>query len=72
MAENPKSKYTTAGTDIDKVKQKNADSGMSYNEAKEYIARTTGGHNTDMYSNTNIEAVQEELYHSSTKDRPRS
>jgi tryptophanyl-tRNA synthetase len=33
-------KYTEAGTDIEKVKQQNANSGMSYNEVKEYLAKT--------------------------------
>lgn len=55
---NHANKHTITGTDIEAVKQKNADSGMSYNEAKEYIARTTGGHNTDFLSNTNFEAVR--------------
>lgn len=33
-------------------------SGMSYNEAKEFIAKTTGGHGTDIYSDTNPEEVK--------------
>lgn len=51
-------KYTNTGTDIKDVKQKNAESGMSYNEAKEFIAKTTGGHGTGMYSDTDREAVR--------------
>lgn len=51
-------KYTAAGTNIAAVKQSNEQSGMSYNEAKEYIARTTGGHGTAIYSDTNIEEVR--------------
>lgn len=35
-------KYTEVGTDIEKVKQQNANSGMSYNEVKEYLAKTMG------------------------------
>ncbi|WP_077328347.1 hypothetical protein [Virgibacillus siamensis] len=34
-------------------------SGLTYNEAKAFIARTTGGHNTDIYSDTDSEAVRE-------------
>ncbi|MFC4022225.1 gamma-type small acid-soluble spore protein [Oceanobacillus longus] len=49
---------TSAGTDIDVVKEKNEQSGMSYNEVKEYIAKTTGGHGTSVYSDTNIEEVK--------------
>ena len=51
-------KYTAAGTNIAAVKQSNEQSGMSYNEAKEYIARTTGGHGTEIYSDTNTEQVR--------------
>ncbi|MBR3120605.1 MULTISPECIES: gamma-type small acid-soluble spore protein [Oceanobacillus] len=51
-------KYTAAGTNIAAVKQSNEQSGMSYNEAKEYIARTTGGHGTAIYSDTNTEQVR--------------
>ncbi|MEN1967542.1 gamma-type small acid-soluble spore protein [Lentibacillus sp. N15] len=57
MGENNK-KYTITGTEINKVKQKNANSGMSYNEAKAFIAKTTGGHGTGIYSDTNREEVK--------------
>lgn len=50
--------YTIAGTNIDEVKRKNAQSGMSYNEVKEWMAKTTGGHGTAIYSNTDIEEVK--------------
>jgi hypothetical protein len=33
-------KFTEVGTDIEKVQQQNANSGMSYNEVKEYLAKT--------------------------------
>lgn len=51
-------KFTAAGTDIPSIKQANEQSGMSYNEAKEFIARTTGGHGTEIYSDTNAEQVR--------------
>jgi predicted DNA binding CopG/RHH family protein len=54
-------KYIAAGTDIDAIKVKNANSGMSYNEAKAFISRTTGGHGTAIYSNTDLEAVKKEI-----------
>ncbi|MGJ9459742.1 gamma-type small acid-soluble spore protein [Oceanobacillus sp. CF4.6] len=64
MKENNKQKNSTdAGTDIDVVKEKNEQSGLSYNEVKEYIAKTSGGHGTSVYSDTNIEEVK-------TKNRP--
>lgn len=52
-------KYTAAGTDIDAVKKLNEQSGMSYNEAKEYIARTSGGRGTGTYSDTNADNVRQ-------------
>ncbi|MFD2045475.1 gamma-type small acid-soluble spore protein [Ornithinibacillus salinisoli] len=51
-------KYTDAGTDIEEVKRKNQNSGMSYNEAKEWIAKHTGGHGTNVFSDTDIENVK--------------
>jgi hypothetical protein len=43
-----KNKYTVAGTNIDDVKQLNASSGLSYNEALNLLAQT-GGYSTTMY-----------------------
>lgn len=48
-------------TDVFHIKNKNAHSGMTYNEVKEYIARTTGGHDTKKYSTTNVEEVKAEI-----------
>ncbi|WP_028389732.1 hypothetical protein [Bacillus cihuensis] len=53
--------FTVAGTNIDAVKRKNERSGMSYNEVKELLAKTTGGHGTEIYSDTNIEEVKREI-----------
>lgn len=55
--ENPDT-FTTAGTNIDAVKRQNERSGMTYNEVKELLAQTTGGHGTGIYSDTNIEDVR--------------
>ncbi|RYG72071.1 hypothetical protein EU245_11785 [Lentibacillus lipolyticus] len=46
------------GTDIEALKQQSRRSGLSYNEAKAYIAKTTGGHGTNIYSNTDVEEVK--------------
>ncbi|WP_010096663.1 hypothetical protein [Ornithinibacillus scapharcae] len=35
-------KYTAAGTDIEEVKRRNAESGLSYNEVKALLAKTVG------------------------------
>lgn len=51
-------KYTVAGTDIEAIKEQSRRSGLSYNEAKEFIAKTTGGHGTNMYSDTDAEEVK--------------
>ncbi|WP_217585883.1 hypothetical protein [Lentibacillus saliphilus] len=34
-------------------------SGLTYNEAKAYIAQTTGGRGTHIYSDTDVEAVKQ-------------
>ena len=61
MRENDKNSqdtFTSAGTNIDAVKRENERSGMSYNEVKELLVRTTGGHSTEIYSDTNVEEVK--------------
>ncbi|MBS4202113.1 gamma-type small acid-soluble spore protein [Bacillus sp. FJAT-49732] len=62
MKENYKSNhqdtFTVAGTNIDAIKRANERSGMSYNEVKELLAKTTGGRGTWIYSDTNIEEVK--------------
>lgn len=50
--------FTVSGTNIDDVKRQNDHSGMSYNEVKEFLAKTTGGHGTGVYSDTDIEEVK--------------
>lgn len=49
-----------SGTNIDAVKRQNARSGLSYNEVKQQLAETTGGHDTARYSDTDIQAVQQQ------------
>ncbi|WP_018664823.1 hypothetical protein [Heyndrickxia acidiproducens] len=56
--------FTAAGTNIDEVKKKNAQSGMSYNEVKAFLAETTGGRGTAAFSDTDIEAVRKKLQQS--------
>lgn len=50
--------YTVVGTNIDEVKRLNAQSGLSYNEVKELLARTTGGSEKANYHNDNIEETK--------------
>ncbi|MGE8079788.1 gamma-type small acid-soluble spore protein [Peribacillus loiseleuriae] len=60
--------FTVAGTNIDAVKRQNERSGMSYNEVKELLAKTTGGYGTGVYSDTNIEEVKRENQQSMEKN----
>lgn len=60
-------KYTVTGTDIDAVKKANENAGMSYNEVKEFLAKTTGGHGIDVYSDTDVEEVNEKNQQSQKK-----
>lgn len=52
--------YTVAGTDIEEVKRKNKESGLSYKEVYELLAKT-GGKNTRIYSDTKVEEVKKEI-----------
>lgn len=61
---------SSSGTDVFHIKNKNAHSGMTYNEVKEYIARTTGGHDTKKYSNTDVDEVKAEIAPKNTKSKP--
>lgn len=54
-----KKPYTIVGTDIEAVKKANEQSGMSYNEAKEWLARTTGERGTSKYSDTDLAQMKE-------------
>lgn len=53
-------KITVAGTDIEEVKRKNAQSGLSYNEVKALLAQT-GGYGTSKYSDTNSDEIRNQL-----------
>jgi len=68
MKENSK-KHTVVGTDIEAVKEQARKSGLSYNEAKEWIAKTTGGRDTSIYSDTDPEAVKRENMQSEKSER---
>lgn len=52
--------FTAAGTNINAVKLQNEQAGMSYNEVKAMLAKTTGGHGTKMYSDTNVDEVRKQ------------
>ncbi|WP_080872106.1 hypothetical protein [Oceanobacillus timonensis] len=54
MQENKSDKYTVAGTNIESVKEANKNAGMSYNEVKEFLAKTMEERGTERYSDTDI------------------
>ena len=68
MKENNK-KQTVVGTDIEAVKEQARKSGLSYNEAKEWIAKTTGGRDTGIYSDTDRESVRKKNMQSEESKR---
>lgn len=53
--------FSVSGTNIDEVKQKNAESGLSYNEVKALLAKQ-GGHGTAVFSDTNVDEVKQEIH----------
>lgn len=58
MSNHNQDSFTSAGTNIDEVKRKNAQSGLSYNEIKEILVKT-GGYGTASYSDTNNEEIKQ-------------
>lgn len=54
---NSNPQYTVSGTNIEEVKRKNENSGLTYNEIKEMLAKT-GGQGTGVYSETNVDEVK--------------
>lgn len=54
---NKQDTFTVVGTDINEVKKQNENSGMSYNEVKEWLAKTSGGCGTSIFSDTNHQEV---------------
>ena len=60
MTNNDEDHYTSVGTNINEVKRKNAESGLSYNEVKELLAKQ-GGQGTNIYSDTNVEDVRQQI-----------
>ncbi|RHW38160.1 gamma-type small acid-soluble spore protein [Neobacillus notoginsengisoli] len=55
-----KKNLTSVGTDIEEVKRLNAESGLSYNEVKELLAKT-GGKGPAMYSDTYVEDIKRKI-----------
>ncbi|WP_075619035.1 hypothetical protein [Paenisporosarcina indica] len=50
--------FTVVGTNIDEVKRNNENSGLTYNEVKELLAKTTGTRDEGSYSQTDIAAMK--------------
>jgi hypothetical protein len=54
-------KLTVAGSDIEEIRRKNAESGLSYNEVKAMLAQT-GGHGTKKYSDTDPKEIKRQIH----------
>ncbi|MCD5325747.1 MULTISPECIES: gamma-type small acid-soluble spore protein [Pontibacillus] len=63
-------KHRNQPTNVDDVKARNANSGMSYKEVEEYMAKTTGGHDTKQYSNTNPATVRRKIESKNSESNP--
>lgn len=50
--------FTESGTNIADVKRNNENSGLTYNEVKEVLAKRTGNSDAGSYSQTDIKNVQ--------------
>ena len=50
--------YTQAGTNIDEVKRNNANSGLTFNEVKQLIAKTVGSEQAEFGSVPNFQDQQ--------------
>lgn len=53
--ENAHNTFTESGTNVDDVKRKNEQSGMTYNEVKELLAKTIGSQDDGNYNENNLE-----------------
>jgi hypothetical protein len=58
MGNNPEKLFTSAGTDINEVKRKNAESGMSYREVMQMIAHRNG----QLPNMNNSEEISDEIH----------
>jgi hypothetical protein len=54
-------RFTTAGTNIDEVKRLNAQSGLSYNEIKEFLAKTTSITEAQIYNHQDFNNVRQDI-----------
>ncbi|KGR90112.1 hypothetical protein CD30_13225 [Ureibacillus massiliensis 4400831 = CIP 108448 = CCUG 49529] len=62
MKQHDNEQFTVAGTNIDEVKKLNAQSGLSYNEVYELLAKT-GGKGTSKFSDTDTNEIKSKLHH---------
>jgi|GEM_PF-2974572 len=53
-------KQSAANTNLETLQAQAQRSGLSYNQAKAYIAMTSGGRGTNIYSDTNVEEVRKQ------------
>ena len=53
--------YTVSGTNIEEVKRNNENSGLTYTQVKELLAKTTGTQDAGNYSQTEIAAIKRKV-----------
>lgn len=56
--QNKAGSYTQSGTDIEEVKRNNANSGLTFNEVKQLIAKTVGSEQAEFGSEPNFQKHQ--------------
>lgn len=61
MTDHNEAQFTSSGTNINEVKRKNVEGGLSYNEVKKLLAQR-GGHGTEIYSDTDFEEVKQQIH----------
>lgn len=53
--------YTVSGTDIEEVKRNNENSGLTYSQVKELLAKKSGTKDMGSFSQTEIAAVKRKV-----------
>lgn len=61
IVKNSQDAFTIVGTNINEVKSQNENSGLSYNEVKEWLVKTSSGRGTGNYSDTDIQEVKNSI-----------
>lgn len=58
-------KWTNESEHLKALEEQARKSGLTYNEAIEWMTRKTGGYGTSIYSDTDVQSVQKQVQQSS-------